>query len=86
MAQLLTVRAVAAQLAVSRSSVYKMLEGGVFPQAPVRLPNGSPRWTQEVVDEWVEAHRCDSGERSAGCRVLAAGEAGEWPSSRASAR
>ena len=62
MAQLLTVRAVAAQLAVSRSSVYKMLEGGVFPQAPIRLPNGSPRWPQEVVDDWVEAHRCD-GER-----------------------
>ena len=56
MAQLLTVREVAAQLAVSRSSVYKMLEGGVFPQAPVRLPNGSPRWPQEVVDDWVEAH------------------------------
>ena len=34
MAQLLTVRAVAAQLAVSRSSVYKMLEGGVFPRLP----------------------------------------------------
>ena len=30
MAQLLTVRAVAAQLAVSRSSVYKMLQRGVF--------------------------------------------------------
>ena len=86
MTQLLTVRGVAAQLAVSRSSVYKMLEGGVFPQAPVRLPNGSPRWTQEVVDQWVEAHRCDSGERSAGCRVLAAGEAGPSRSSRAPAR
>ena len=57
MAQLLTVRAEAAQLAVSRSSVYKLLEGGVFPQAPVRLPNGSPRWPQEVVDDWVKAHR-----------------------------
>ena len=34
MAQLLTVREVAAQLAVSRSSVYKMLEGGVFPRLP----------------------------------------------------
>lgn len=84
MAQLLTVRAVAAQLAVSRSSVYKMLEGGVFPQAPVRLPNGSPRWPQEVVDRWVEAHRCDNGDRSADCRVLAAGEPGRWRGSRAS--
>ncbi|MCY4599348.1 MAG: AlpA family phage regulatory protein [Acidobacteria bacterium] len=74
MAQLLTVRAVAAQLAVSRSSVYKMLEGGVFPQAPIRLPNGSPRWPQVVVDEWVEAHRCDNGERAGHCRVLAGGE------------
>ena len=85
MAQLLTVRAVAAQLAVSRSSVYKMLEGGVFPRAPVRLPNGSPRWPQEVVDDWVEAHRCD-GERRGHCRVLAAGEAGRWRGSRPSGR
>ena len=86
MAQLLTVRAVAVQLAVSRSSVYKMLEGGVFPQAPVRLPNGSPRWPQEVVDEWVEAHRCDNGERRGHGRVLAAGEAGRWRSSQPAGR
>ena len=85
MAQLLTVRAVAAQLAVSRSSVYKMLEGGVFPEAPVRLPNGSPRWPQEVVDDWVEAHRCD-GERRGHCSVLAAEETGRWRSSRPSGR
>lgn len=77
MTQLLTVRAVAAQLAVSRSSVYKMLDGGVFPPAPVRLPNGSPRWPQEVVDDWVEAHRCD-GEPAGECRVLAAGETERW--------
>ena len=85
MAQLLTVRAVAAQLAVSRSSVYKMLDGGVFPQAPIRLPNGSPRWPQEVVDEWVEAHRCDGG-HPGHCRVLAAGETGRWGSSRPAGR
>ena len=84
MAQLLTVRAVAAQLAVSRSSVYKMLERGVFPQAPIRLPNGSPRWTQEVVDEWVEVHRCYS-ERSGHSSALPAGETGRWRSSRPSA-
>ena len=59
MPQLLTVRVVAAQLAVSRSTVYKMLEQGVFPQAPVRLPNGSPRWPQDVVDEWVRVRRSD---------------------------
>lgn len=86
MAQLLTVRGVAAQLAVSRSSVYKMLDGGVFPQAPVRLPNNSPRWPQEVVDEWVEAHRCDNGEGSGDGGVLAAGETGRSRGSRASGR
>ena len=85
MAQLLTVRGVAAQLAVSRSSVYKMLDGGVFPQAPVRLPNNSPRWPQEVVDEWVEAHRRDNGERSGDCRVQA-GETGRRRGSGASGR
>ena len=77
MAQLLTVRAVAAQLAVSRSSVYRMLDGGVFPQAPIRLLNGSPRWPQEVVDQWIEANRCDTGEVSGHCRVLVAGETGQ---------
>ena len=58
----------------------QMLEGGVFPQAPVRLPNGSPRWPQEVVDEWVEAHRCDNGERRGHGRVLAA--VAQFPTSR----
>ncbi len=77
MTQLLTVREVAAQLAVSRSSVYKMLEQGVFPQAPVRLPNGSPRWPQEVVDEWVRMRRCD-GEHAGDGRVPAAAETERW--------
>ena len=76
MAQRLTVRAVAAQLGISRSSVYRMLDGGVFPEAPIRLLNGSPRWPQEVVDQWVEAHRSDNGELSGPCGVLAAGETG----------
>ncbi len=84
MAQLLTVRAVAAQLAVSRSSVYKMLQRGVFRKRRFDCPNGSPRWPQQVVDEWVEAHRCDS-ERSGQCRVVGAGETGRWRNSRPSA-
>ena len=50
MAQLLTVKQVAGQLGVSRSTVYKMLDGWVFPAAPIRLPGGDPRWPQEVVD------------------------------------
>ena len=63
MARLLTVKQVAAQLGISRSTVYKMLEDRVFPAAPIRLPNGGPRWPQEVVDEWVDTRRCD-GDRS----------------------
>ncbi len=63
MAQLLTVKQVAGQLGVSRSTVYKMLEDRVFPAAPIRLPSGDPRWPQEVVDEWVDTRRCD-GDRS----------------------
>ena len=59
MARLLTVKQVAAQLGVSRSTVYKMLEDRVFPAAPIRLRNGGPRWPQEVVDEWVATRRCD---------------------------
>ena len=77
MTQLLTVRVVAAQLAVSRSSLYKMLEQGVFPHAPVRLPNGSPRWPQDVVDEWVRVRRCDS-EPAGDSRVPAAAETERW--------
>ena len=26
----------------------------MFPDAPIRLPGGDPRWPQEVVDEWVD--------------------------------
>jgi len=63
MAQLLTVRQVAGQLGVSRSTVYKMLDDRVFPAAPIRLPGNNPRWPQEVVDEWVDTRRCD-GDRS----------------------
>ena len=59
MAMLLTVKQVAAQLRVSRSTLYKMLEDRVFPAAPIRLPNGDPRWPQEVVDAWVDSRRCD---------------------------
>ena len=63
MAQLLTVKQVAGQLGVSRSTVYKMLDDRVFPAAPIRLPGGDPRWPQEVVDEWVDTRRC-GGDRS----------------------
>ena len=67
MARLLTVKQVAAQLGVSRSTVYKMLDDRVFPAAPIRLPYGGPRWPQEVVDAWVDTRRCD-GDRSPSSR------------------
>ena len=51
MAQLLTVKQVAGQLGVSRSTVYKMLEDRAFPAAPIRIPSDDPRWSHEVVDE-----------------------------------
>ena len=63
MAELLPVKQVAGQLGVSWSTLYKMLDGRVFPAAPIRLPSGDPRWPQEVVDEWVDTRRCD-GDRS----------------------
>ncbi len=85
MVRFFTVRAVAAQFAVSRSSVYKMLKGGVFPRAPIQLPNGSPRWSQDVVDDWVEAHRFD-GEPLGLCRAAVAGETERWRRSRPSGR
>jgi len=59
MAQLLTVKQVAGQLGVSRSTVYKMLDDRVFPAAPIRLPGNNPRWPHEVDDEWVDPRRCD---------------------------
>ena len=43
MAQLSTVREVAIQRAVSRPTVHKMLDRAVFPQAPIRLPDGGAR-------------------------------------------
>ena len=55
--KLLGPRAVAAKLGVSKSKLYAMLKQGQFPQAPIRLPGGSPRWPERMVDEWVETHR-----------------------------
>ena len=68
MVQLLTVKQVAGQLGVSRSTVYKMLDDGVFPAAPIRFPRGDPHWPQEVVDEWVDTGKCD-GDRSPPSRL-----------------
>ena len=65
-AQLLTVKRVAGELGVSRSTVYKMLGDRVFPTAPIRLPGRDPRWSQEVVDEWVDTHRCGRRSLTAG--------------------
>ena len=48
---------------VSRLTLYKMLDDRAFPAAPIRLPNGDPRWPQEVIDEWVDSRRCN-GDRS----------------------
>ena len=73
MAQLLTVKQVAGQLGVSRSTPYKMLDDRVFPAAQIPLPSGDPRWPQEVIDEWVDTRRCDGdrlppgGWRYGGC-------------------
>lgn len=55
--KLLGARAVAARLAVSKSKLYNMLAKRQFPQAPIRLPGGSPRWPEELVDAWIERHR-----------------------------
>ncbi len=59
MAQLLTVKQVAGQLGVARSTVYKILDDRVFPAAPIPVPGGDPRWPQEVIDERVDTRRCD---------------------------
>lgn len=55
--KLLGARAVAARLGVSKSKLYHMLAQRQFPQAPIRLPGGSPRWPEELVDKWIEQHR-----------------------------
>ena len=58
---LLTARAVATRLNVSKSKFYDMLRKGQFPPAPIRLPGGSPRWPVELVDAWIERHRVAAG-------------------------
>lgn len=60
--RLLGPRAVAAKLGVSKSKFYDMLKRKQFPQAPIRLPGGSPRWPERMVDEWVERHRVGGGD------------------------
>ena len=62
---LLRARAVAERLSVSKSKLYDMLKRKQFPEAPIRLPGGSPRWPEKMVDAWIERHR-DWGPDSAG--------------------
>ena len=63
--RLLRARAVAERLSVSKSKFYDMLKRQQFPAAPIRLPGGSPRWPEKMVDAWIERHR-DWGPDSAG--------------------
>ena len=77
MAKHLTVAAVEGHLAVGRTSVYKMLAGGVFAETPSRLLNDNPRWLQLMADEWVEAHGWE-GQRPRPWRVPATEEAEWW--------
>ena len=63
--RLLRARAVAERLSVSKSKLYDMLKRKQFPEAPIRLPGGSPRWPEKMVDAWIERHR-DWGPDSAG--------------------
>ena len=55
------------------------------PASTGSTPQWQPPRPQEVVDEWVEAHRRDNGERSGDCRVQA-GETGRRRGSRESGR
>ena len=50
---LLTVNDIVRLLKISRSTLYKMIANGDFPPPSVRLPNGRPRWFEEVVAEWL---------------------------------
>ena len=63
--RLLRALAVAERLSVSKSKLYDMLKRKQFPEAPIRLPGGSPRWPEKMVDAWIERHR-DWGPDSAG--------------------
>lgn len=60
--KLLGPRAVEAKLDVSKSKFYAMLQQKQFPRAPIRLPGGSPRWPEEMVDAWAETHRVEGGD------------------------
>ena len=55
--RLLGARAVAERLSISKSKLYDMLKRQQFPAAPIRLPGGSPRWPEKMVDAWIERHR-----------------------------
>ena len=64
MLNLLDIKQVIYKLHVSRSTFHEMRKAGQFPP-PVRLPNGSPRWREDVVDAWIDRLGQDDGSAQA---------------------
>lgn len=52
--QLLSVRDVASRLAVSRSSIYRLLKESDFPK-PLRIGEGRTAWREDEIVAWIEA-------------------------------
>lgn len=48
---LLTVHDIVARLQLSRATVYRYVDEGLFP-APLRLGGGATRWVRGEVDAW----------------------------------
>lgn len=52
MTKVLSIKDVAAQLKVSRSTVYAMMNRGVFPR-PFKMGERKNAWTSRQVEDWI---------------------------------
>lgn len=65
-ARLITAHRVMDKLKISRSAFYRMLAQSEFPK-PTSI-NGQPRWSEQMVDQWLFAHKRHPITRQRGAR------------------
>ncbi|MCP4309479.1 MAG: AlpA family phage regulatory protein [bacterium] len=78
----LRARAVAAKIGTAESSVWRLVQRGLFPP-PIKLSPGCTRWFEDEIDAWLDAKAAerDAEERVSTPEQLGAGD-GKGPSSR----
>ena len=58
---LLTRQQVEKIVGIKRSTIYKLMRSGMFPE-PIRIGPGSVRWRKSELEEWINAQPRATGE------------------------